>query len=52
MHKNKLSQSKAENKKIILGLESFVDKKDAIYSLNMLLLYSMNSQFPFLLENN
>lgn len=49
MHKNKFAQSKAENKKIILGLEPYGDKKDAIYSLNMLLLYSVNTHFPFLL---
>lgn len=29
-----------------------MDRKSAIYSLNMLLLYSVNSHFPFLFENN
>lgn len=29
-----------------------MDRRSAIYSLNMLLLYSVNSHFPFLFENN
>ena len=52
LNKNKLSHSKAENKRIILGLDSFMGRREAIYSLNMLLLYSVNSHQPFLLENN
>jgi hypothetical protein len=48
LNKNKLNHSKTENKRIILGLESFMERRNAIYSLNMLLLYSVNSSFPFL----
>lgn len=52
LNKNKLNHNKAENKRIILGLESFMGRRESIYSLNMLLLYSVNSHMPFLLENN
>lgn len=52
LNKNKLNHSKAESKRIVLGLESFMDRRSAIYSLNMLLLYSVNAHFPFLFENN
>lgn len=29
-----------------------MDKRDVVYSLNMLLLYSINTHFPFLFETN
>jgi len=51
LHKNKLLITKAESKKIVLGLDAFMSRKEVIYSLNMLLLYSVNSHHPFLFEN-
>lgn len=52
LKKNKLNTSKAEIKKIVLGLDPFMSRKDVIYSLNMLILYSVNTHHPFLFENH
>ena len=51
LKKAKLTITKAEIKKIILGLDIFMARKDIIYSLNMLVLYSVNAHHPFLFEN-
>lgn len=52
LKKNKLNTSKAEIKKIVLGLDPFMSRRDVVYSLNMLVLYSVNTHHPFLFENH
>ena len=51
LKKSKLSTTKAEIKKIVLGLDVYAARKDVIYSLNLLTLFSVNSHHPFLFEN-
>lgn len=51
LKKTKLTITKAEIKKITLGLDIFAARKDVVYSLNLLTLFSVNSHHPFLFEN-
>ena len=48
LKKTKLSTTKAEIRKMVLGLDVFAARKDIVYSLNMLTLFSVNSHHPFL----
>lgn len=52
LKKSRLGTGKAETKRIILGLEPFMGRRDIVYSLNMLMLYSVNNHHPFLFENH
>lgn len=47
-----MNTSKAEIKKIVLGLDPYTSRRDVVYSLNMLILYSVNTHHPFLFENH
>ncbi len=44
--------SKAEAKRVILGLDCLMPRREVVYSLNMLILYSVNNHHPFLFENH
>ena len=52
LRKSRLGVSKAETKRVMVGLDALMPRRDVVYSLNTLMLYSVNNHHPFLFENH